>query len=66
MTARLEFYVAADGSLSGVRIVRSSGNPGFDQSVLEAFHKTASIGPRPDGKGETVSMEFDLREDDEN
>jgi colicin import membrane protein len=66
LTARLEFYVAADGALSGVRIIRSSGNGEFDRSVLEAFHRTSSIGPRPDGKGETVTMEFDLREDEAN
>jgi colicin import membrane protein len=66
LTARVEFFVAADGSLSAVKIVRSSGNDGFDRSVLEAFHRTSSIGPRPDGKGETVTMEFDLREDDAN
>ena len=66
LTARLEFFVAASGSLSDGRIVRSSGSQDFDQSVLEAFHRTSSIGPRPDGKGETVTMEFDLREDDQN
>ena len=66
LATRLEFFVAANGSLSGVRIVRSSGNADFDRSVLEAFHRTSSIGPRPDGKGETVTMEFDLREDDQN
>jgi colicin import membrane protein len=66
LTARLEFYVGADGSLGSVRITRSSGNAEFDRSVLEAFHRTASIGPRPDGKGETVTMEFDLRETDAN
>jgi colicin import membrane protein len=66
LTARLEFFVAADGSLSDGRIARSSGSADFDQSVLEAFHRTSSIGPRPDGKGESVTMEFDLREDDQN
>jgi colicin import membrane protein len=66
MTARLEFYVAADGALSRVRIARSSGNADFDSSVLEAFRRTSSIGPRPDGRGETVTMEFNLREDDSN
>jgi len=66
LAAKLEFFVAANGNLSGVRIVRSSGNADFDQSVLEAFRRTTSIGPRPDGKGETVTMEFDLREDDQN
>jgi colicin import membrane protein len=66
LAVRLEFYVAADGALGSVRITRSSGNAEFDRSVLEAFHRTASIGPRPDGKGETVTMEFDLRETDAN
>ena len=64
LTAKVEFYVAADGSISRVRIIRSSGNPEFDKAVLEAFRRTPSIGPRPDGHGDAVQLEFRMREDD--
>ena len=64
LSAKLEFFVAADGGLSHVRIVRSSGNADFDRSVLEACEHTHSIGPRPDGRSETVQMTFKMREDE--
>jgi colicin import membrane protein len=63
LTAKVAFYVAADGSLSRVRITRSSGNSEFDQAVMETFSQTASIGPRPDHRGEDVSVEFKMREE---
>jgi colicin import membrane protein len=64
LEARLEFFVAADGSLSHFRIVASSGNHEFDRSVIEACERTRSIGPRPDGRSETVQMTFKMREDE--
>jgi colicin import membrane protein len=64
LVAKLEFFVAADGSLSHVRILHSSGNPDFDRSVLEACEHTHSIGPRPDSRSETVQMTFKMREDE--
>jgi colicin import membrane protein len=64
LEARLEFFVAADGSLSQFRIVRASGNHEFDRSVIEACERTRSIGPRPDGRSETVQMTFKMREDE--
>ena len=63
---KVELYLAADGSLSHVRIVRSSGNPAFDQAVLEAFSRTHGIGPRPDGRGETITILFSSHNDDTN
>jgi colicin import membrane protein len=66
LEARLEFFVAADGSLSHVRIIRSSGNSEFDRSVTEACEQTRSIGPRPDGRSETVQMTFKIHEDESN
>jgi colicin import membrane protein len=62
--ARVEFYVSADGSISRVRISKSSGSEEFDRSVREAFARTKSIGARPDKKGETVELEFRMREED--
>jgi colicin import membrane protein len=64
LEARLEFFVAADGSLSQFRIVAPSGNHEFDRSVIEACERTRSIGPRPDGRSETVQMTFKMREDE--
>ena len=64
LEARLEFFVAADGSLSHFRIVSPSGNHEFDRSVIEACERTRSIGPRPDGRSEMVQMTFKMREDE--
>lgn len=64
LVARVEFYVGADGLISRVRISRSSGSAEFDRSVLEAFSRTRSIGSRPDKKGESVELEFKMREED--
>lgn len=64
LMARVEFYVGTDGSISRVRISKSSGSDEFDRSVREAFARTKSIGARPDKKGETVELEFRMREED--
>jgi colicin import membrane protein len=63
LNARVEFVIAADGRLSNVRIVHSSGNAEFDRSVIEAFAAVGSIGPTPDGKGDTWAITFKLTED---
>jgi colicin import membrane protein len=64
LSARAEFLVAANGEISHVRIETSSGNAEFDRSVVEACEATRSIGPRPDGRSETVRMLFKMREDE--
>ena len=64
LSVRVEFMLAVDGSISQVRITRSSGNADFDQSVLEAFKRIRPIGTRPDGRSETVTLEFNTREED--
>jgi colicin import membrane protein len=65
LVAEVEFYLSADGSLSGARITSSSGSQEFDQAALEAIVHVRSIGPRPDHKGERVSIKFRMREEDE-
>ncbi len=65
LVAVAEFYISADGTLSNVRIKKTSGSADFDQAVLEAFAHVHSIGPRPDGKGETLSLSFRMREEDD-
>jgi colicin import membrane protein len=64
LSAHVELFVAADGSISHVRITGSSGNAEFDASVIEACEHTRSIGPRPDGRSETVSFTFKMKEDE--
>jgi len=56
LTAVAECYISDSGTLSQVRISRSSGNAEFDQSVLSAFRNVRSV-PRTDGGG-TIRREF--------
>ncbi len=62
LSAEVSFTVAANGKLTGVRIKRSSGNADFDRSVLDAFVRVGSIGPRPDGKPGTHELTFRMKE----
>lgn len=61
LNAEVQFTIAANGSISGVRIVRSSGNSDFDQSVIEAFARV-SMPARPDGKTDTIKLVFRMKE----
>jgi colicin import membrane protein len=63
LEARVEFYLSASGTISSVRILRSSGNSDFDESVLDAFRHT-SMPPRPDHRGETNTLTFKMRDED--
>ena len=63
LSAQVEFMLAADGSISQVHIVRSSGNADFDQSVLDAFKRVRSIGTRPDGRSEMITLPFKTRDE---
>jgi colicin import membrane protein len=58
LSARVSFYLAASGSISHIKILRSSGDADFDQSVINAFTAVGSIGARPDRKGNTNELEF--------
>lgn len=62
LSAEVEFTVAANGAITGVRITRSSGNNDFDQSVLDTFARVRSVGPRPDGKTDMRSLTFRMKE----
>ncbi len=64
VAARVEFFVAADGSISRVRILRSSRSAEFDRSVLEAFARTKNIGPRPDHQSDMKELEFKMHDED--
>jgi colicin import membrane protein len=60
--AKVSFYLAADGSISAVRIVKSSGSSDYDDSVLDAFHKVRSIGAVPGAKSGTYVINFKMTE----
>ncbi|KXU34111.1 hypothetical protein AXK12_07995 [Cephaloticoccus capnophilus] len=62
LQAKVRFAIAADGTLSNLRIVTSSGSREFDDSVLAAFRKVRSIGPTPNGKADTWELTFKLRD----
>jgi TonB family protein len=64
LSADVECLIGADGSISGVRVVRTSGNGAFDQSCLEAFVRIGSIGPTPDGKSGTWTIKFHMVDPD--
>ena len=61
LNAEVQFTVAANGTISGVQIVRSSGNKDFDQSVLEAFARV-KMPSRPDGKTDVQRLTFRIKE----
>jgi TonB family protein len=63
LTAKVAFMVAADGAISQVRILRTSGNDEFDSAALEAVRHTRGIGPRPDNKGDEISVDFAMHDD---
>ncbi len=64
LVATVTFHVAADGTLSSVRITKPSGNPDFDAAVRAAFRRVGSIGARPDRKAEDVELDFRAKDQD--
>ncbi|AWI09051.1 energy transducer TonB [Ereboglobus luteus] len=64
LVVRIEFQVYSNGTIGAVKIVRSSGNRAFDDSVLKAIRTVRPIGPRPDGKSGAKVADFRMREED--
>lgn len=65
LLANVAFAIAEDGTLSNVRIIQSSGNREYDDSVLRAVYKASPVPPPPQSVYEffrEVSMSFDPRE----
>ena len=63
LNADVEFRIAPDGSISHVHIVRSSGNTEFDLSCIETFKRVGSVGPKPDGRAETWTTTFRMKDE---
>lgn len=62
LSAEVEFTISANGEISNVRIVRSSGNGEFDASVREAFRRITWMGARPDKRSDSFRLTFRMRE----
>jgi len=48
--AEVEVRVAPDGTITGRRLVKSSGNPAWDEAVLRAIDRTATLPRDVDGR----------------
>lgn len=62
LVAKVSFFLASDGSISRVRVVRSSGSADYDESVVDAFNRVRSIGAVPGGKSGTYEINFKMTE----
>ena len=63
LSAEVEFLIAADGSISRLRIRKSSGDADFDRSCLEAFKSMGTVGPRPDNNSDVRTVTFRMKEE---
>ena len=52
----VSFSVGGDGSLSGERVTKSSGDESLDNAALEAVRSARPIGPKPAGFASSVSV----------
>ena len=63
LAAQVTFDITASGSILNPRISKSSGDRAFDESVLDAFRRVRSIGPTPDGKSDTWTVTFRMKDE---
>ncbi len=61
LKVEIEVRSNADGSLTGARIVTSSGSADYDRAVLDAI-RAVKMPARPDKKGQSVSFIFSMSE----
>lgn len=54
----VSFNVGADGSLSGARITKSSGDESLDKAALDAINVSRSVGARPAGFPSSLSVQI--------
>jgi colicin import membrane protein len=61
LTATIYFRVQDSGEITGIRLVKSSGDRSFDDSVVRALRKASPLSPLPDdGKTELREWEYDF------
>lgn len=54
----VSFNVGADGSLSGARITKSSGDESLDKAALDAINVSRSVGTRPAGFPSSLNVQI--------
>lgn len=54
----VSFNVGADGSLSGARVTKSSGDESLDKAALDAINVSRSVGARPAGFPSSLSVQI--------
>jgi len=62
ISTEIEFHVVPAGTLTRIRITRSSGNSQFDGSVLDAFEALGTGGQTPEGKPLNLRLTFRMNE----
>ena len=60
LSVKVKFIVLSTGRIESVKIVQSSGNQIFDNSILTVFKTIAQFKPTPSGKKETFTLNFKL------
>ena len=60
LSVKVKFLVLSTGRIESVKIVQSSGNQNFDNSILKVFKTIAQFKPTPSGNKETFTMNFKL------
>jgi len=58
LSADTQFKVDSNGRIFDAEIIRSSGNSDFDQSVIDAFRRTRTVGPPPGNQQFTFELTF--------
>jgi len=64
LQAKVSFRLNSDGTMSDVRIIQSSGDNDFDNSVLAAFRKVRLPTPPANLKTDVYSVTFKMKEDE--
>lgn len=55
LKARIQFSISSSGTLSGAKVLTTSGSAEFDRAVLAALQEASGFGPPPNGKSGTYS-----------
>jgi TonB family protein len=63
LTCAGEMRLAADGTSTAARLVRTSGRADFDGSALRAVNETEKVPPPPGGGAfQTIEINFNLQD----
>lgn len=64
LITKVQVSILADGTLTDAQILQSSGSDEFDRAALAAVASVGSIGPKPDGRSDTLTFSFRMLDDD--